>query len=98
VLGRVIDGGDAAPVVPEIDDLARRVELPIELVPAVVLLYGAHLAGEHGVAPVEVARVLGGKWDEALGRGQLAGCGVASLERSRLALVPAIERALDALA
>ena len=37
-----------------------------------LLLYGAHLCGDPGAAPVDVARVCDRAWDEALGRGELA--------------------------
>ncbi len=84
-----------APDAPPIDDLAARFELPQPLVPALVLLYGAHLGGEHGVAPVDIARVLGRRWDEALGRGQLATRGLATYEGSRVILAASITAALD---
>jgi len=62
-----------------------------------VRLYGAHLCGERGVAPVEVARLLDRQWDEALGRGELAEHGVAEYAGSRVALSPLVLRALDEL-
>jgi hypothetical protein len=62
-----------------------------------VLLYGSHLAGVEGAAPMDVARVLGRRWDDALGRGKLAALGIARYARSRVALAPAILRALDEL-
>lgn len=83
------------PAIAVIDELAAQHELPAELTPALVLLYGAHLAGEAGVAPADLAKVLGGRWDEALGRGQLAARGLIELSQSRVQLVAAIERALD---
>lgn len=83
------------PVIPVLDALAAEHGLSPELVPALVLLYGAHLAGEPGVAPVDVARILGGRWDEALARGELAARGVIELERSRVRFVAAVERDLD---
>ncbi len=86
-----------APLADPIDALVARFELPATLVPALVLLYGAHLAGERGAAPVDVARVLGRRWDEALGRGLLATRGLARFEGSRVLLAPAIQRALDEL-
>jgi hypothetical protein len=85
-----------APRVPAIETLVVRFDLSPQLVPALVLLYGAHLGGET-TAPVDVARVLGGRWDEALGRGQLAARGVALYQGSRVGLAPAILRALDEL-
>ncbi|HEY1556148.1 MAG TPA: hypothetical protein VGF94_15020 [Kofleriaceae bacterium] len=87
-----------APVARAIDDLALRFELPSALRAALVLLYGAHLAGEAGAAPIDVARVLGRRWDDALGRGLLAGRGVAVYRDSRVRLAPAVLRALDELA
>ena len=86
-----------APVAESIDLLGARLELPATLLPALVLLYGAHLAGDAGVAPVDVARVLGRRWDEALGRGLLASRGIATFERSRVQLAPEIQRTLDEL-
>ena len=85
----------AAPSAPPIDTLAARFGLPEQLVPALILLYGVHLAGHHGAAPIDVARVHGRRWDEALGRGQLAALGLALYERSRVILTPAILRSLD---
>jgi hypothetical protein len=77
--------------------LATRFELADPLLPGVALLYGAHLAGELGVAPVELARVLGRDWDEALGRGQLAGAMLAVYRDSRVRLAPFAQRVLDEL-
>jgi hypothetical protein len=62
-----------------------------------LLLYGAHLAGHDGVAPVDVARLLDHQWDEALGRGELAHHGLVRHAGSRVALSPAILRMLDEL-
>jgi hypothetical protein len=86
----------AAPSAPPIEALAERFGLA-QLAPAFVLLYGAHLCGERGAAPAEVARLLGGAWDEALGRGQLAARGVAVFAKSRVELAASIVRALDEL-
>ena len=77
--------------------LVTRLDLSDELRPALALLYGAHLAGSHGVAPGAVAQVLGGRWDEALGRGELAQRGVTSMRESRVHLAPALLRVLDEL-
>ncbi len=74
-----------------------RFELAPQLLPALALLYGAHLAGEIGAAPVDVARALGRRWDEALGRGRLAASGIATHHVSRVRLVPAVLRVLDEL-
>jgi hypothetical protein len=77
--------------------IVARFELPDHVMPGLALLYGAHLAGEPGVAPVELARVLGRDWDEALGRGQLAGSQIAVYRDSRVRLATAVQRALDEL-
>ena len=42
--------------------------------------------------------MLGRRWDEALGRGRLAGAGLATYASSRVALATAVQRALDELA
>ena len=86
-----------APDAPAVDALVARFELPAPLAPAIILLYGAHLCGERGAAPVDVARVLGRRWDEALGRGLLAARGVATYADSRVSLAPLLVRALDEL-
>ena len=85
----------ATPPAPPIELVAARFELPPRLVPALVLLYGAHLAGEHGCAPVDLSRVLGRRWDDALGRGELAASGIVIHERSRVYLRPTIVDVLD---
>ena len=77
--------------------IAARFELAEHVMPGLALLYGAHLIGESGVAPVELARVLGRDWDEALGRGQLAGSAIAVYRDSRVRLAPPVQRALDEL-
>nr|MBA3455519.1 hypothetical protein [Deltaproteobacteria bacterium] len=87
-----------APIAPPIDAIAIRFDLPAQLVPALLLLYGAHLGGERGAAPVDVARVLGRRWDEALGTGQLAERGIASYVDSRVILAAPVRRALDEVA
>jgi hypothetical protein len=91
-----------APAAPPIDALIARFDLAPALHPVLVLLYGAHLCGERGVAPAEVARVLDHRWpdhrwDEALGRGELAERGVAEYAGSRVALSPLVLRVLDEL-
>ncbi len=85
------------PAMPLGELVLARFELPPQLLPAVALLYGAHLAGEPGAAPVDVARVIGRRWDEALGRGRLVASGVASVRDSRVRLAPAVQRVLDEL-
>ncbi len=84
-----------APAVASIAALLARFELAPALYPALALLYGAHLAGLDGVAPLDVARVLGRRWDEALGHGQLSERGAAVYEGSRVRLAPNIQRDLD---
>ncbi len=86
----------AAPGCPPIEALATRHALPAQLLPALVLLYGSHLAGLEGAAPMDVARVLGRRWDEALGRGKLAELGLVVLERSRVKLSATVLDELDA--
>ena len=86
-----------APATPALETLAARFELAPQLIPALALLYGVHLGGERGAAPFDVARVLGRRWDEALGTGQLAARGVAHYADSRVTLAPAVQRVLDEL-
>jgi hypothetical protein len=86
-----------APTPPAIDALLARFELAQQLQPVLVLLYGAHLCGERGAPPIDVARVLDRQWDDALGRGELAMRGVARTIASRVALAPMILRVLDDL-
>jgi hypothetical protein len=86
-----------APPVPAADAIAARFELPPPARRALVLLYGAHLCGEPGAAPGDVARVCERSWDEALGRGRLAAARLATYERSRVRLAAPILRALDEL-
>src|SRR5262249_19250870 len=52
---------------------------------------------EPGAAPIDIARVLGRNWDEALGRGQLAAAGIAVYRDSRVRIAPSVQRALDEL-
>ncbi|MEO8840301.1 MAG: hypothetical protein ABI591_21530 [Kofleriaceae bacterium] len=80
-----------------LEQIVQRFELSPQLYPGVALLYGAHLAGEPGVAPVDLARVLDRNWDEALGAGELAASLVAVFRDSRIRLAPAVLRALDGL-
>lgn len=77
--------------------IASRFELSDSVLPGLALLYGAHLAGEAGVAPLDLSRVLGRDWDEALGRGQLAAAAIAVYRDSRVRLAQPIQRALDEL-
>jgi hypothetical protein len=97
---RAILGGSTdrkAPGIPPLDALASRLELGAQLRPAIALLYGAHLAGAHGVAPVDIAHVLGRRWEEALGKGELAARGLARYHESRVLLSTPLQRALDEL-
>lgn len=87
--------GTAIPANAAIETIAQRFDLDRNVWPAIALLYGAHLAGERGVAPVDVARVLGGNWDEALGNGQLAGSLIATFAGSRVRLAAMVQRTLD---
>ncbi len=85
---------DEPPAAPVFDVLLARHDLLPSLRPVVALLYAAHLAGEPGAAPIDVARVARG-WPEALGRGELASRGLALYAGSRVRLAPALQRALD---
>jgi hypothetical protein len=85
------------PIAYPIEALLGRFELEPTILPVLALLYGAHLRGEVGVAPIDVARMLDRQWDEALGGGELARTGVCEYVRSRVALSPVILRALDEL-
>jgi len=84
------------PMAPPIEAIVRRLDIT-HLHPAVAFLYGAHLVGHDGVAPYDLARVLGNRWDEALGRGDLAASGVATYGQSRVRLSTTVQRALDEL-
>jgi hypothetical protein len=86
----------ATPTCLPIDTLIARYELASSLAPVLALLYGAHLLGENGVAPVDVARHAG--WPEALGRGELADKRVATFAASRIQLASALRRVLDEVA
>jgi hypothetical protein len=90
-------GEHTAPSAPQLEALVARLELRREDIPAFALLYGTHLGGEPGAAPVDVARVLGRNWDEALGCGALAASGAVLVRDSRVRLAPAVQRALDGL-
>jgi hypothetical protein len=82
------------PAAPAFDALLARADVLPSLRPVIALLYAAHLAGEPGAAPIDVARVARG-WPEALGRGELASRGLALYAGSRVRLAPALQRALD---
>jgi hypothetical protein len=95
VLSGAVDRG--APHVPPVEAIAVRFDLAAPMLPALILLYGAHLVGDRGVAPYDIARVLGRRWDEALGRGQLAQLGLATFVDSRVRLAEPLRRLLDEL-
>ncbi|HEY5921596.1 MAG TPA: hypothetical protein VIV11_07990, partial [Kofleriaceae bacterium] len=76
-----------------IDAMITRYDLTPTLAPALVLLYGAHLLGDRGVAPIDIAGAAG--WPEALGRGELADKRLATYEDSRVHLALAVRHALD---
>jgi hypothetical protein len=86
-----------APTPTPFGTIITRFELAPQLQPAIALLYGAHLAGHDGVAPADLASILGGRWDEALGRGELAQKAAIEIDGSRVRLAFAITRALDEL-
>jgi hypothetical protein len=95
----VLSGLPTAPITaPPIDALIERLDLAPAIQPALALLYGAHLYGERGVAPVDVSRLLGRNWDEALGRGELAQHALAVFAGSRVTIAPVVQRMLDELA
>jgi hypothetical protein len=89
------------PIAAPIDALAARFGLSADVVPALVLIYGAHLAGDDGVAPADIARVLDAtpdrRWDEALGRGELAAARIVEHARSRVRIAEVVLRLLDEL-
>jgi hypothetical protein len=94
----VLSGGGAR--TPELDpgplhDVAARLDLDGELSRALWLAYGAHLCGQDGVAPIDVASVTARRWDEALGAGVLAATGALVWRRSRMRITPELEAALD---
>lgn len=72
-----------------------RLGLPDDLVPGVALAYARYLTGARGVAPAELADLLGHRWDEALGRGQLASSGALIWRGNRIVLSPALAAVLD---
>ena len=97
---KAIIGGSTdrkTPSIPPLDAIAARLELDAQLRPAIALMYGAHLSGSRGVAPMDIAHVLGRRWDEALGKGELASRGLARYHESRVLLAAPLQRALDEL-
>jgi hypothetical protein len=97
ILSGAIDHGISRARHSSIDVLAARFDLSPALSSVLALLYGAHLCGERGAAPADVARLLDHRWDEALGRGELADRGIAIYAGSRVALSPLVLRVLDEL-
>lgn len=98
---RAVVAGGPVPRCPEASAIAEMLErfgLDADVAPALALLYGAHLCGLGGAAPVDIARVLERTWDEALGKGRLHAAGVAHSAESRVRLARCVERALDGLA
>ncbi|MBA3540082.1 MAG: hypothetical protein H0T79_10670, partial [Deltaproteobacteria bacterium] len=81
-----------APIAPAVAALAERFAFRAELLPAIALCYGAHLCGESGVPLVDITLVLGGLWDEALGRGELASKRVVLTVESRAELSAVVRR------
>lgn len=89
---------DRIPLVPAIAQLAKHLELPEALIPALTLCYGAHLCGATGVPPDELAEVLGGRWpDEVRGAGRLAATRVLEFADHAIAMAPAYRQVLDEL-
>ncbi len=86
-----------SPASDELDALVARFGLASTFVPPLVLAYGAHLIGERGAAPADIARAIGGQWPEALGTGELARRGVLRYADSRVHLAEPIRRMLDGL-
>ena len=84
------------PLVPAIADIAHRLGLEVDLVPAITLCYGAHLCGAPGVPAAALADVLGERWpDEVSGTGLLARTGVLVFADGWISLAPAYCAALD---
>lgn len=94
---RAVLAGDLPPTPASqpIDAIVLRHELLQQNYAAVALLYGSHLVGIDGAAPVDIARVAG--WHEALGRGDLYARGIAIFANSRVRLAPALTSVLDEL-
>jgi len=72
-----------------------RLGLGDDLLPAIALAYAMHLSGVRGVAPVDLARLLGYRWNEALGNGVLASSGALRWRGARVVLAPAVTAFLD---
>jgi hypothetical protein len=93
---RTVEEGDAEglPSTP-IDTLALRYDLSSNVIRSLAWLYAQHLRGLDGAAPVDLARLAGGDWSDALGRGELAEKSLATYRDSRVRLAAAVERVLD---
>jgi hypothetical protein len=91
--------GGAVPVLAAgpLHGVAVRLGLDEELTRALGFVYGAHICGNDGVAPIDLAGVIGGCWDEALGGGHLATSGALVWRRSRIYLAAVVATALDEL-
>jgi hypothetical protein len=83
----------APPAGTPVEVIAQRFDVPAELERVVAFVYGQHLLGADGAAPLEVARL--SAWSEALGRGELVARGIATFQASRVRLSEAVVRALD---
>lgn len=96
---RSVDAGSvrSAPNDPrlELDVVSARLGLSHDLALALALLYGAHLAGLRGIAPLELASVAGWRWEEALGAGALASAGITRWIGSRVRLAEETVAAID---
>ena len=84
------------PLVPAIAEIAHRLGLEVDLLPAITLCYGAYLCRAPGVPADELAEILGGRWpDEARGEGLLAQTGVLVYADGWVSIAPAYCAALD---
>lgn len=89
---------DRIPLVPAIAQLAKHLDLPEALTPALTLCYGAHLCGATGVPPDDLADVLGGHWpEEVRGAGRLAATRVLEFADHGIAMASAYRQVLDEL-
>ena len=75
--------------------VAKRLGLGGDAAEALWLVYGAHLNGVDGVSAMDLAHLIGRRWPEVLGQGQLAASGALVWRRSRVRLAPAVRAALD---
>lgn len=96
----VVSGTGGSP--PELDacsltEVTARFALTPDLAHAVALLYGAHLNGHGGIAIGDLATIAHRRWDEALGRGELASLGLARWRDGRVRLRRVVTDAIDEL-